>query len=173
MRMLRGAGALLALLPAVATAHATLETEKAPANSFYKAIVRIGHGCDGSPTTAVRVQIPEGLIAVKPMPKAGWELTTTAGDYAQAYDYYGTALTSGVKEVAWTGGSLPDEFYDEFVLRGRLTDFAPGTLVYFPIVQECAAGVHRWIEIPAAGESPDDYDEPAPSVTIVEGEGGH
>jgi uncharacterized protein YcnI len=41
------------------------------------------------------------------------------------------------------------------------------------VVQECAAGVHRWIEIPAAGESADDYEEPAPSVTIVEGAGGH
>jgi uncharacterized protein YcnI len=173
MRTLTGATALLALLPAIAVAHATLESDEAPANSFYKAVVRIGHGCEGSPTTAVRVQIPEGVIAVKPMPKAGWQLTTTEGDYENAYDYYGTALTGGVKEVAWSGGSLPDAFYDEFVFRGRLTDFAPGTLVYFPVVQECAAGVHRWIEIPAAGESADDYEEPAPSVTIVEGAGGH
>jgi periplasmic copper chaperone A len=176
MRTLIGATALLALLallPSAAAAHATLESDEVPANSFYRAVVKIPHGCDGSPTTAVRVQIPEGVIAVKPMPKAGWKLTVTEGDYQKAYDYYGTALTRGVKEVAWTGGSLPDAFYDEFIFRARLTDFAPGTVVYFPVVQQCAEGVHRWIEIPAAGENPDDYEEPAPSVTIVEGEHEH
>ena len=41
-------------------------------------------------------------------------------------------------------------------------------MVYFPIVQECADGaVHRWIEIPEPGKSADDYEEPAPGVTIV------
>lgn len=167
-----GAAALVALLPALADAHATLETQEAAANSTYKAVVRIGHGCEGSPTTAIRVQVPEGVIAVKPMPKPGWELTTKKGDYEKAYDYFGTQMTKGVQEVVWSSGSLPDEFYDEFVFSARLTDFEPGTVVYFPTVQECAEGVHRWIEIPKVGEDPDSYAEPAPSITIIEGEPG-
>jgi uncharacterized protein YcnI len=153
---------------ATALAHATLETAEAPANSTYKAVIRIGHGCEGKPTTALRVRIPEGVIAVKPMPKAGWELTTATDKYQQTYDYYGTPTTEGVTELAWSGGSLPDAWYDEFVFRARLTDFAPGTVVYFPVVQECTDGaVHRWIEIPEAGRSADDYEEPAPGVTIL------
>ena len=173
LRSLISATALIALVPAIANAHATLETGEAAANSFYKAVVRIGHGCEGSPTTAIRIQIPEGMIAVKPMPKAGWDLATVKGDYAEAYDYYGTKMTSGVKEVVWSGGSLPDEFYDEFVFRGLLAGFEPGTVVHFPTVQECAEGVHRWIEIPAAGQDPHELDEPAPEVTVIEGEDGH
>jgi uncharacterized protein YcnI len=169
-RTLVCATALVALLPTIANAHATLEEEEAPANSFYKAVVRIPHGCDGSPTTAIRVQIPEGMIAVKPMPKAGWDLATVKGGYAKAYDYYGTDMTSGVKEVVWSGGSLSDEFYDEFVFRGLLAGFEPGTVVHFPIVQECETGVHRWIEIPKPGEDPDSYEEPAPAITIIEGD---
>ena len=108
---------------ASALAHATLETAEAPANSSYKAVVRIGHGCEGKPTQAVRVKVPEGVIVAKPMPKAGWQLATTKSAYARSYDYYGTPVAEGVTEIAWTGGDLPDDWYDEFVFRARLADF--------------------------------------------------
>ena len=162
-------GAALLCLTGASTAfaHATLETKEAPAGSFYKAVIRVGHGCEGTATTSIRVQIPEGVIAVKPMPKPGWELTTKEGQYAQAYDYYGEKLTKGVTEVSWTGGSLPDAWYDEFVFRARLPDRPPGTVIYFPIVQQCEKGVHRWIELPEPGKTADDYKEPAPGVTIT------
>jgi uncharacterized protein YcnI len=162
-------GAALLCLTGASTAfaHATLETKEAPANSFYKAVIRVGHGCEGTATTSIRVQIPEGVIAVKPMPKPGWELTTKEGQYAQAYDYYDEKLTKGVTEVSWTGGSLPDAWYDEFVFRARLPDRPPGTVIYFPIVQQCEKGVHRWIELPEPGKTADDYKEPAPGVTLT------
>jgi periplasmic copper chaperone A len=150
------------------TAHVVLESKQAPAGSTYKAVLQVGHGCEGSPTKSLRIQIPEGVIAVKPMPKPGWELTTKRGEYAQAYDYFGEKLTEGVKEVAWIGGNLPDEWYDEFVLRIRLPNGAPGTVIRFPVVQECIEGVHRWIEIPAEGQDPDSVEEPAPFLTLTE-----
>jgi len=34
-------------------------------------------------------------------------------------------------------------------------------------VQECERGVHRWIEIPAAGKSRGDYKEPAPFLRLT------
>src|SRR5690625_4471055 len=142
------AAAVLALaMTSAAFAHVTLATQKAPSGSTYKAILRVGHGCDGSATTAIRVKIPEGVIAVKPMPKPGWKLTTKEGDYAQAYEYYGETLTHGVTQIAWTDGHLPDAWYDEFVFRVRLPDAPAGTTVYFPVVQECVDGVHRWISV--------------------------
>lgn len=154
-----------------ALAHVTLETKEAPAGSTYKAVLRVPHGCDGAATTAIRVRIPEGVVAVKPMPKPGWELTTTEGRYAQAYEYRGQTLTEGVTEIAWSGGNLPDAWYDEFVFRAQLPDEAPGTVIHFPVVQECEEGVHRWIEIPEAGRSADDYEEPAPGVTLTDRSG--
>lgn len=171
-RLHHAALAALLLLGGAATsasAHVTLETDKASAETTYKAVLRVGHGCEGKPTTAIRVKIPEGVIAVKPMPKPGWQLATVTAKYAQTYDYFGTPLSEGVSEIAWTGGELPDAFYDEFVFRGRLTGFAPGTVVHFPVVQECTDGAaHRWIEIPEAGKTADDYEEPAPELLIIE-----
>ncbi len=166
--VLLGAGILAIADVGSASAHVTLETAQAPPNSTYKAVLRVPHGCEGSPTTAIRVKIPEGVIAVKPMPKPGWELATTTAKYGKSYDYYGTPLTEGVSEIAWTGGNLPDAWYDEFVFRVALTDFPVGSSVYFPIVQECTDGkVERWIDIPAAGQSDDDLETPAPGLSIV------
>lgn len=149
-----------------ASAHVTLEATKAPADSTYKAVLRVGHGCDGAATTKIRVQVPLGVRQAKPMPKPGWELTTVIEKLPGAYDWYGTMITEEVREIEWSGGKLPDAFYDEFVFRARLPDEA-GAVISFPVVQECETGVHRWIEIPEPGKSADDYEEPAPQLTLT------
>ncbi|MBB3933799.1 uncharacterized protein YcnI [Kaistia hirudinis] len=163
------AATALALGTAAASAHVTLETQEAPVPSTYKAVFRVGHGCEGKPTIKIRVQIPEGVIAVKPQPKPGWTIEKVKAPYAKSYDYYGTPTSEGVKEIVWSGGSLADDEYDEFVLRAYLTgDLKPDTVLYFPVVQECPDGAaERWIEIPAAGKSADDYETPAPGVKLV------
>lgn len=167
------AAALACISATTVFAHATLETGESAQGAAYKAVVRIGHGCDGEATLKLRVQIPEGMISVKPMPKAGWTLETVKGPYAETYDYYGSKLTEGVKEIVWTG-ELPDEYYDEFVFRGTLAaTLAVGSTVYFPVVQECATKAERWIEIPAEGQSAHDLESPAPSVKIIEPKQGH
>lgn len=167
-RPLALAGALLLGLAAPALAHITLEATEAPVGSTYKGVLRVGHGCEGAATTAVRVQIPDGVIAVKPMPKPGWTLETRIEPYAEPVAYYDQTLTEGVREVFWSGGVLPDEWYDEFVFRAHLPDRAEaGDVLYFPVVQECGEAATRWIEVPAEGQSADELEEPAPAVTLT------
>ena len=175
IRILAASAALAVVLTAVpAFAHVTLEVQEAPVGSTYKAVLRVPHGCEGAASLRIRVQVPEGVVAVKPMPKAGWTLETVKGAYRQPYDYYGTPLTEGVKEISWTG-KLLDEHYDEFVFRGQLTDGLPvGQMLYFPIVQECEGGKsERWIEIPAAGRTADDYRFPAPGLKLLPAQASH
>lgn len=152
-----------------AAAHVFLETKQATVGASYKAVFAVPHGCKGSPTVKIRVQIPEGVIAVKPMPKAGWSLDVVEGKYASEYDYHGNKLSSGVKEVAWSGGKLPDHNYDEFVISSFLTSsLKPNTTLYFPVVQECETGVSRWIEIPAEGAGhSQEGKSPAPGVKLL------
>lgn len=158
-----------------ALAHVTLEQREAPVGTTYKAVLRVPHGCEGKPTNVVRVKVPEGMYAVKPMPKPGWTLEKVIGPYEKAYDNHGTQLTQGVKEVVWSGGSLPDDEYDEFVLRGSLAgDLPVGSTLYFPVVQECPDGLaERWIEIPAEGQTSDNLEMPAPGIKLLEKTGGH
>jgi uncharacterized protein YcnI len=162
----------LAAVATTAHAHATLDPGEATVGSSYRAAVRVPHGCEGEATLKVRVRIPEGVIAVKPMPKAGWKLETVKGPYARPYEYFGTEMTEGVIEVIWTG-ELLDEHYDEFVFRGMITDtLEPGAMLYFPAVQECATKVERWIELPAEGQDPDVLEYPAPGIKLLPAAGG-
>lgn len=170
---LAAALAVVCLSPVTALAHATLEVQTAEIGSFYKGVMRIGHGCEGQATLRVDITIPEGVIAVKPMPKAGWTLTTGTSEYANSYDYYGRTLTSGVTTLTWEG-SLDDAHYDEFTFRGKLAgDWDAGTAIYFPTVQTCADGEQTWVNIPAKGQDPHAIEDPAPGLALKEAEHAH
>lgn len=151
-----------------ARAHITLLNREAVVGSSYKAVFVVPHGCAGSATTEIRVQIPEGVIGVKPMPKPGWNVETIKGKYASEYDFHGAKLSEGVKEVVWSGGKLPDDFYDEFVISTHLTGgLKADTTLYFPVVQQCEQGVSRWIDIPADPAHAQDSKTPAPGVRLI------
>jgi uncharacterized protein YcnI len=156
------------LIAGPAAAHITLENRETPVGAGYKAVLRVPHGCEGTATTAIRVRIPEGVVRAKPMPKPGWTISTVTGKYAKTYELFHAKLSEGVTEIAWAGGKLPDAQYDEFVFQANLADDLPaGKTIYFPVVQECEKGVHRWIEIPAEGKGPEDYPEPAPGLKLL------
>ncbi len=149
-------------------AHATFENAQAAQDSTYKAVIRIPHGCDGQPTQTVRVTIPEGVIAVKPMPKAGWTLQTTRKSYDRPYTLHGREVKDGVSEIVWSGGQLGDDHYDEFTFQARMTDRLPAQQnVHIPVVQECATARVSWTEIPAAGQDPHALKFPAPGIRII------
>ena len=148
----------------IASAHVTLEARQAPAASTYKAVFNVGHGCEGSPTTKIRIQIPAGVVGVKPMPKPGWEVTVVKGKLAEPYMDHGKTITEGVTEVTWSGGKLLDEHFDQFTARLTLPDRTGE--IWFPVVQECEKGANRWIEIPAAGKSADDLKSPAARLVL-------
>jgi len=157
-------------------AHVMLETKQAPVGASYKAVFGVPHGCEGSPTLEVSIDIPEGVIAVKPMPKPGWKLTTEKGAYAGSYKYFhGGPRTEGVKRVTWSGGELLDEHFDQFVLATYVArELQPGT-IYFPVTQKCTNGELHWNEIPAAGQNAHDLDHPAAGLRLVANDagGGH
>jgi uncharacterized protein YcnI len=150
------------------SAHATFETARAQPGSSYKGVLRIPHGCKGEATHTVRITIPDGLYAAKPMPKPGWTLTVRRGPYAKTYDDHGRPLKEGVLEITWSNGNLPDGFYDEFVFTAQVApDLPAGATLRVPVVQECAGASERWVEIPAAGQDPHALKHPAPGITLV------
>ena len=152
------------LLSLSAQAHVTLEKPEAVAGQSYKGVLRLGHGCDGgSPTTSFRVDIPEALALVRPMPKAGWQLSVETAPYAKPIKAHGKEITSGVKTITWSGGRVQDGEYDEFIFVGQLRDEASGP-IYLPVVQTCEKGDWRWVEIPQAGQS---VRAPAPVLRVT------
>jgi uncharacterized protein YcnI len=161
-------GTVAAIFASPAYPHVTLETQEAKLNAPYKGVLRVPHGCEKTATTSIRVRIPDGVIGVKPMPKPGWTLSTVTAKYPKPVKLYHSELTEGVVEISWSGGKLPDAWYDEFVFTGFVSsDLEAGKTLYFPVVQECEKGVHRWIEIPSPGQSRSDLPEPAPELKLL------
>ncbi len=117
----------------LAHAHITVAPATAPAGSHQTLVFKVGHGCAGSATTSITVQLPEGVTA-KPMPKPGWTITLAP------------------REIAWRGGPLPDAYYDEFTVQAKLPD-APGRLV-FKVGQQCEKGRMDWADITPESKTP-------------------
>lgn len=151
-----------------AFAHPTLENQTAVVGRPYKATFRVPHGCEGAATVKVTVQIPEGVIGVKPMPKAGWQIEVVKGPYAKAYPYFHGEIKEGARTVSWSGGKLPDDFYDEFTFASVLAgDLPVDTRIHFPVIQDCEKGSARWVDIAKAGEDAHALKFPAPGLTLV------
>lgn len=160
--------AALIMWSGTASAHVSIDNPNVKHGSF-KARFNVPHGCDGAATKTVTVTVPEGIIGVKPMPKAGWHLETTKGKFARAYDFHhGMKVSEGVTSVTWNGGHLPNEFFDEFVMSIFVTDaFKGGDKIYFPVTQICKSGRLDWVEKPKDGQSSHDLESPAPFITVM------
>jgi periplasmic copper chaperone A len=157
------------MLATASFAHVVLQDQAALASTSYRATLRVGHGCDGSPVTAVRVIIPAGFKGAKPMPKAGWVLAIKTAKLSKPYDNHGKQVTDDVSEVTWTAKSkddwLQDAWYDEFVLRGGL----PGEAgpMWFKVLQTCEKGSIDWADVPASGNSTKGLKTPAALLEII------
>lgn len=158
-------------------AHVVLQDGAVAAGVSYRATLRVGHGCEGSPTTGMRVTIPAGFNGAQPMPKPGWTVSTRVGKLAEPYESHGTRYTEGVLEISWVANgaanALPAAFYDEFVLRGT-TPHTPGPL-WFKVVQTCEKGSNDWVEVPASGTATKGLKMPAALLEVldIQATGGH
>lgn len=108
---------------------------------------KVEHGCDGSPTTSMSFQIPEGVTDAVAVDKDGW-----------------TATLSG-STLEFTGGPLAADEEDHF----DITFTAPATAgeISFPVIQTCEQGELAWIEPMVEGA--EEPERPAPIIKITEG----
>lgn len=149
------AGILLA--PAAASAHVGIQPDGAPtAGSTRDLTFGIGHGCDGSPTTSVEIELPtDGIAGVKPVVQGGWTVeVANEGDAGRP-----SAVTFTADQP------VPDEMRAEVTLNVGLLEDASGTLA-FPVTQACVDGENDWNEIAEDGQDPHDLESPAPTLEV-------
>lgn len=151
---------VVASIAGPALAHPVFAQPEAAAGSHWTGELRLGHGCDGSPTTSLRVEIPEALVVVRAQPKPGWTLEIEREPLPEPLaGEGGRMITERVTAVTWTG-RLTDDQFDVFGMAARLPD-APGPLA-FDVIQTCEVGVVAWNE--AAG--PDGARPAHPPATL-------
>ncbi|MEI1251550.1 copper chaperone PCu(A)C [Rhizobium aouanii] len=155
---------------ASAEAHVTFLDREATQESTILATLQLPHGCDGKATTEVRVKLPEGFVFAKPQPKAGWELEVIKGDYQKTYDNHGDKVKTGAIEMRWKNGNLSDDFYDTFVIQGKVSGVEAGTSLAFPVTQMCGDTVEAWDQVAKEGGDAHGLKSPAPLLKVVAGE---
>ncbi len=153
------------LVSGTAGAHVSPQDPEGPSGGYFTTAFKVGHGCDGSPTTKVAIKMGDGVTSVKPQPVAGWTLTTTTRELDPPIDNHGTQITETVDEVIWEGGPLPDDELQMFWISMKLPEGEPGTSVAFPVVQTCETGETAWIEPVVEGE--EEPEHPAPVVVLA------
>ncbi len=169
------AGALTLGLATPSGAHISGDRSTVPAGGYTSITLTVPHGCDGAPTSAIAVQIPEGILNASPQVVAGWdaEVTETALD-EPVESGHGEAQTERVSEITWTaeaGNELPDHYRQVFTIGFQAPEEV-GERLFFKVVQTCTEGETPWIEEQAEGD--EEPEHPAPFVDVVAAEGdGH
>ena len=130
------AGALAVLTAGPAAAHVLIETVEPHGDGTSTLTFTFDHGCDGEPTDALRVTLPEGVEALAAGQPDGW--TSDVTDDA----------------VAWSGEPVPDGERAAFTLDVRVTGVV-GQAFVFPAEQECPSGAsYAWTDTDPSGARP-------------------
>lgn len=169
---LPAAAGMLVLSASPAIGHATISPSEAAAGSFTVLTVSVGHGCEGSPTTKLAIQMPEQILSVTPTRNALWEVDKVMQQLDEPVtDAHGNEVTERVGQVVYTARTpLPEGYRDAFELSLQMPD-AEGETLVFPVIQTCKKGETAWVETAPEG-STDELEAPAPTVTVLAAEGG-
>ena len=160
-------------LAAPAAAHITTNPSEAPSDGYATVSFQIPHGCEESPTTQFRIQIPPSVASATPAVSPNWTIKTEEGK-KDPVELHGEKITSGVSEVTYSAKTpLPADRLDFVYMSLKMPAGEEGESVYFPTIQRCEQGETRWIQIPAEGESEEDLEDPAPAIVLTAAEGEH
>ena len=175
--VLPAATAAIALsLVSPASAHVSATVSDASAGAFTVATFSVPHGCEGSPTTKIEIQVPESVLSVTPTRNPYYEVESTIEKLAEPVtDAHGNEVTQRTASVVYTATTpLPDGQRDTFELSFQVPD-AAGEMLAFPTIQTCEKGETAWTEVPADGQDSDELESPAPAFEILpaSGAGNH
>lgn len=153
--LVAAAGALLA--GAEAQAHPTVVSGPATANKTQDVVFGMGHGCDGLDTFAVRIEIPAGVLSVRPM-RSDFGMVSVEKNVSDVVT--AVAWQKPVEEVLEA-----DVSYYKLTVHMKVPD-KPFTQIYFKIQQTCRAEdgtltVVDWNALP--GQT----GEPAAALTVL------
>ena len=173
--LLSGTGALAAAAALVlggavaANAHVGIAEGPVEAGSYSILTFGVPHGCDGSATTQVAIQIPEGINAVTPTRNSLYTVEKVMEDLdTPITDSHGNEVTERVAQVVYTATTpLPDGQRDAFELSLQIPEDAADSTLYFPTVQTCEQGETAWVQIPEEGQDGHDLEAPAPGVDVI------
>ena len=140
----------LTLVAAAASAHVAFDPPMVEAGTLYRGVLRVGHGCDGAPTTTLDLQLPAGTSRMRATAKPGWDLMATPG------------------EVVWTaqrGQALDGKAKGEFPLEFQVP--AQAGPLWIKVLQRCQGASLNWADVPVQGTSTAGMKTPAVLLQVM------
>jgi len=148
-------GVLAVAAPLAASAHVHVDPSTAEAGTAQILAFTFSHGCDGSPTSAVVIDIPDGAATTTPVAQGGWTIQRTLGADEQP------------TQVTFTPESpIESGIQASVALVVTFSEDAARTEVAFPVTQQCVTGSTAWTQIAQEGVDPETLDSPAPIVAV-------
>lgn len=99
---LKALAAALVIAPVAAAAQVKVEPAEAPGGADVEIVAAVaGSACGGAGLSALLLDVPEGLLRVRPRSADGWRLTVQEGALAYIYHFRDALISSGVKTVEW------------------------------------------------------------------------
>jgi periplasmic copper chaperone A len=131
----------------IASAHIDPDPIAMQAGTSATVAFNVEHGCDGSPTTSMKFQVPADVTDAVAVAKDGWT----------------SMLTGDILE--FKGGPLAADQKDHFDITFT-APAQPGD-IRFPVIQSCEQGELAWIE--EAPEGAPEPEHPAPTIKVTAG----
>jgi copper(I)-binding protein len=133
-----------------AMAHVMLDEPRGEAGTRYEGVLRVGHGCDGSPTTALSVRLPAQVRDVRATARNGWSVATRPGE---------------VEFTAAPGAAIAADAKGEFGLAMNLPrESGP---LWLQVQQRCEKGSVAWSQMPSQGTSTAGLKTPAVLLEVM------
>jgi uncharacterized protein YcnI len=158
----------VAMWPAIASAHVTIENDQVAAGSFAILHFQAPNESESANTVKLEIGIPTDVTIpfVAPRTMPGWQVTTETRKLDQPVQTDDGTVDEVVSKVTYEGGSIPPGQFQGFDLEvGPLPD-TPGAVLAFPAIQTYDDGtVVRWIDPVKDGEPEPEH--PAPRLTLI------
>ncbi|ADB33218.1 conserved hypothetical protein [Kribbella flavida DSM 17836] len=152
---------------APASAHVIVTPTTTAAGAHAVLEFSVGHGCKGSPTTRISIQMPAEIMSVSPTRSALWKVEKAMEKLdPPRTDAHGNEIAQRVASVTFsTATALPEGQREVFQLAVQLPE-TEGTKLVFPTIQTCQRGESAWIEVPQEGQEIAELDLPAPGFVV-------
>ncbi len=102
-----------------AFAHVAVKPNQVGVGSFQTFTVGVPNERD-NPTIGLRLVLPEGIEHVSPNVKNGWNIEIVHDEKNMITDEHNEDHDAPVKEIIWTGGSIPAGQRDDFVFSAKV-----------------------------------------------------
>ncbi|OEU96043.1 YcnI family protein [Streptomyces oceani] len=168
------AAATVLLGAGTASAHVSVDPEKAPQGDYDTVAFKVPNERDDAATVQLEVHFPtdQPMASVMPEPVPGWDVKVTKSKLDKPLEAHGQRLSEAVSKITWTGGEIdPGQFQRFPVSLGELPKDSE-RMVFKALQTYENDEVVRWIEEPREGEAEPEHPAPVLQLTANDPTGG-